>query len=158
MKLFEFKCLKCNTIFEEIVNSDTELPRCTSCGSHTKRIVSAVKGWVKSKERTALQLKQRSQNHMRMCKEKGIPLDTNMSGISSDPVWRNKIRAKNTSPSTIQQYQSVSNNWQETTAGTSPVANMPYGSFAPTIPGDPKEIGDTLKCYNKNRKTYTKER
>lgn len=41
MPLYEFHCLNCDTEFEELVFSQTELPPCPNCSSHkTEKLIS----------------------------------------------------------------------------------------------------------------------
>lgn len=41
MKLFDFECLKCGTVFESLVKSEEEAPACKECNGPTKKIFSA---------------------------------------------------------------------------------------------------------------------
>lgn len=41
MPLFEFHCLNCDTVFEELVFSQTEIPACPNCKSEkTEKLMS----------------------------------------------------------------------------------------------------------------------
>lgn len=138
LRLFEYMCQKegCGKKFEALVEmSQASSQNCPDCGAKSKKVISPVKSWVKSTQRTAAQLKQRSLEHTLRAKREGRPLDVNETSISSDPVWRNKLRAKNTSRQTINQNRYRHVEWENKGPDVSPVAPMPVGSFSPKVPG-----------------------
>lgn len=50
MPIYEYKCLKCEHIFEEIVMSEDEPSCCPKCGAEIKRIVSKCFGNVEYRD------------------------------------------------------------------------------------------------------------
>lgn len=109
LKLWDFKCCACNHIEEILVeNCKDETQLCTKCKNKMIKIISPTISWINSPERTAQMMKKRSHEHTERCKTKGISLNDNDSGISSDPVWRNKLRKKNTDPNTIEKFSKLS--------------------------------------------------
>jgi putative FmdB family regulatory protein len=47
MPIYEFKCSKCDNIFEDILAMDVDNPKCPECQSETEKLVSRVLGIVK---------------------------------------------------------------------------------------------------------------
>jgi hypothetical protein len=115
-RLYDFRCTndECQHVEEKIVENRTDIP-CPICNSpmQVSIVENAPASWINSRERTLAQLKKRSSDHTRRCKEKGIPLDANDTQISSDPVWRNKTRAKNTSRTTIADHANDHIHWKK---------------------------------------------
>ena len=102
-----FEAIVERTIHKSKVNQQT-----CDCGSLLKIVPAATKSWVVSKERTNGQLRERSKDHFAHCRKAGIhPDDTGGGSFDSDPVWRNKTRAKNTSRTTIDQLANAHKKW-----------------------------------------------
>ena len=47
MPIYEYKCEKCDHIFEELLSIDSKNPECPNCKSKTKRLFSNFLGVVK---------------------------------------------------------------------------------------------------------------
>lgn len=41
MPIYEFKCLKCSKIWEEIQKINDELPKCSECNGNSEKIMSS---------------------------------------------------------------------------------------------------------------------
>lgn len=114
LRVWDFICKNCGHEQEEFMEGRHTIT-CPQCGETMDFAMSAPVFWIDGQDRTANQLRKRSQEHTKRCKEKGIPLDANDTQISSDPVWRNKTRAKNTSRETINQHRNDHLHWKKKT-------------------------------------------
>jgi len=109
MKLWDFVCKNedCRLVEERLVTkAEEESPEvCSECGSETYR--SFIGGQIAffDQDKRRAELKQRSHDHTAQAIKDRRPLTENESGKCTDPVWNNKLRAKNTSPSTISQHK-----------------------------------------------------
>lgn len=103
-KLWDFMC-ECGCVEERLVDEeDYNQQECFRCGAVMwKHLGGRVAFFDIEKHRSYL--RQRSQEHTQQAIKEKRPLNENESGVCSDPVWRNKIRAKNTSRSTIDQHR-----------------------------------------------------
>ena len=108
-QIWDYHCESCGTDFERIVTEENrDEQHCPNCEALAKRVPVAPAGWCPSKERTEAQLKKRSHDHMKWCRDKGIhPNDTGPDSSNACPIWRNKTRGKNTSKSTIDKFRNV---------------------------------------------------
>lgn len=109
-QVWDYECV-CGNVWEEVVKgADRDAQACPVCGEIASRLPAAPLGLVPSQERTSALLQQRSREHMAWCKKTGThPNDTGDSSNSynADLAYRNKIRAKNTSRETINQFRNA---------------------------------------------------
>lgn len=107
-KIFDYVCVNdlCEAygqVEERLVKADVvDAQICEDCEDGLHRMPVAPAGWLPSKERTMEQLKTRSLEHSRKCRERGVsPDDDTTNSFNSCAKWRNKHRVKNTSKTTI---------------------------------------------------------
>lgn len=113
--LYDYECGRCGDKEEALVPmGDRDGARaCPSCGGEMKRIVSPVHSWVKDDGRAERQLRAKAAEHNRRIHRGEVDPLANDSGISSDPVWRNRTRAKNSSNSTIEKFKNAHVGWSD---------------------------------------------
>jgi predicted nucleic acid-binding Zn ribbon protein len=109
MKLWDFVCTnsECGYADELLVSKEEEdkILICPECSSDMCRSLGGGRLVYFDQEKRRQELKRRSQKHTSDAIKDGRPLTENESNVCSDPVWRNKTRAKNTSSQTIAQHK-----------------------------------------------------
>lgn len=109
MKIWDYNCSQCGFSDELLVsNKEKDEQVCPGCGNLLERRISAVLVYVSSPERLNQMMRKRSKDHHERCMKKGIPLDDNNDSTRcTDPVWRNKTRAKCTDPNRIEKFRNI---------------------------------------------------
>lgn len=113
--IHDFMCSNCGVVVELMIDKSTrDDPRhCPKCHGGDKenpqptmqRCISATSFWTKDAQRVGDQLRVTAKEHNdKIWRGEADPFE-NESGICSDPVWRNKTRAKNTSSDTINKHR-----------------------------------------------------
>jgi len=132
MKLFEYECDACGKKEDRLVNNDTRDNQVCGCGEPLRRCISAVKGWVKSKERTDMQLKRRSMNHTRKMMESRQDPRENETFRNTNQEWHNKTRTKVTKKGMVEEHK---NDWKKWKADNEKLGLDDSGT--PTVMGRP---------------------
>lgn len=107
LKLWDFVCKNCKYQEEFLLNDqDKDICQpCPICQGDMVRSIVRVNFAFFDKEKYHAYLKRRSKEHTAQAVREGGIINTNESGISSDPVWRNKTRPKNCSSYTLSQHK-----------------------------------------------------
>lgn len=97
LKLFDFQCQNplCLCLFESLEESSQATPSCPCCLTPSSWHPSPLTAIAPSPERTKSLLRKRSKAHMDACLKTGNhPDSVSEQSSCSEPIWKNKTRAK----------------------------------------------------------------